>query len=263
MKLYRNIIENKDKIDTILDKINELQGLVHNIKKEGKNNFLSYFLVSESAMEGLFNEGNRILIEQLNQKLKQEVPSQLSYVDTYLKQMIYYDVFAAKTLDRIIQDVDKMIQSCHLLSIFIELKKEEATEKYTESIHYQLTSTILEAIENNKEKKDMFLLIMKEVDHFLEQLSLQQKGNLVVEHFISDYDRNQTLFLKFLEQAKKGNNKNEESVSFYAFLFAQVLCSLAQRVKDPINQNKLLEAIQETEFYQKVYKQKEIQFRKK
>lgn len=233
-------------------KLYELQTMVQNIKQEQIGNEQDYLFPCQNPMEELLYQGNTYWMEIFEQ-WKQDMPIELAVIKRKLDQLHPFHPLAIETLKQIIQELDKQMRICRLVWIFIEIKRFEKQELYTDTVHSRFVDTIFNAIEKNRRNKNTFLLVMEEVETFLNQLSLQEKGNLVIEHNAIYYHRNQSLFLKFLEIGEK----KQESISLFTAIFAYVLSFLGEKLKQDVNQNKWLECIYATDFYRKIDTEKQ------
>lgn len=260
----RNIEQEIIVIDQIIDRIKEIQNVVTAINKQGVFlKFQDYFLTSQNEIIDVLHFSSRPLIEMMGKRFA-DAPSELNAIVAYLNSTYQQDENAMDTLQKRIESLDVLYDDCLLFSILLKLRSIESEDDYSKTVYHQFITTIFEETKRNRNKITAYQNVMREVDAFLKDLSLEEKGELAITHYRIDYHRNQTIYFQFMEaifHSSKEQKKIENQ--FYYNMFTHVLLTLGERMTESKAWREMLASIRATDFYQKEYQEKENQFTNK
>ncbi len=143
--------------------------------------------------------------------------------------------------------IEKDTKLYQVLNTLLELTTLEYDIEYEATTYHDFVECIFYAMEHHRESKDYISAIMVEVKQYLSKLSSEQLGDLIVEHFTIDYDRNSMLYLRGFS-----STSNVKLNSMQSLAFVKVLETLEEEflTKKPEEKVEALSRIYQTDFYQ-------------
>ena len=138
------------------------------------------------------------------------------------------------------------IKLYQLLNHLIQLSKLEYNQEYESTVYKRFIDCIFSSIHKNYINPSKTTVVLSDIKDFFHQLTEKEQGELIVEHFTVNYNRNQGLFLSLLSTCCD-YNFCQTALSIFASVMEELgreFCSL-----DLEEKIQKLERVYLTDFY--------------
>lgn len=158
----------------------------------------------------------------------------------------YVEIF--HQLIKAVTPLEQEIETYQLINTLAQLTTLEYDQKYENTTYYNFIECIFKSMENNRESKDYISSIMTDVKNYLSKLSSKEIGELIVEHFTINYDRNASIYLRGFSSTANVKLNSVQSLAFVKFFETLEEEYLSYSKEEKLEK---LSKIYQTDFYKK------------